>query len=177
MPVNDWIRLNLRVIWSVVIDALDDYRVMSPPLNPMQKLDFTDAVTILTDTDSRYHADAYFFLREALDHAVKLRKRQLGESGHVTGQQLCEAVRQMANKSFGPMVPTVFEYWGIQRTDDFGEMVWNLIELGVFGRTETDTREDFKGVYSFDEAFVQPYLPNSSQRTERKVRPSLEVKG
>jgi len=177
LPVNDRIRVNFPVICSVVIDAMDDLRVTCAPLNPMQKLDFAEAVAVLTDADSRFHADSYFFLREALDHAVKLRKRQLGESGHVTGQQVCEAVRQLANKSFGPMVPTVFEYWGIQRTDDLGEMVWNLIELGVFGRTENDTREDFKGVYSFQDAFVQPYLPNSGVRTERKPRPSLEVRG
>src|SRR5437773_6659295 len=108
----------------------------------MQKLDFAEAVAVLTDADPRFHADAYFFLRDGLDHAVKLRKRQLGESGHVTGQQLCEGLRQVAIKAFGPMVPTVFEYWGIRKTDDFGEMVWNLIELGVFGRTKTDSRED-----------------------------------
>lgn len=146
-------------------------------LTLMQKLDFAEAVTILTDADPRYHSDAYFFLREALDHAVKLRKRKLGESGHVTGQQLCEGMRQLATKSFGPMVPTVFEYWGVQRTGDFGEMVWNLIDLGVFGRTDTDTREDFKDVYSFEEAFVRPYLPDFVQRTERKPRTSLEVRG
>ena len=142
----------------------------------MQKLDFAEAVAVLTDADSRYHADAYFFLREGLDHAVKLRKRQVGESGHVTGQQVCEGLRQLAIKAFGPMVPTVFEYWGIRKTDDFGEMVWNLIELGVFGRTENDSREDFKNVFSFREAFVAPYIPATAPRVERRTKPGAEVR-
>jgi uncharacterized repeat protein (TIGR04138 family) len=143
----------------------------------MQKLDFAEAVAVLTDADPRYHADAYFFLREGLDHAVKLRKRQVGESGHVTGQQMCEGLRQLATKSFGPMVPVVMEYWGIRKTDDFGEMVWNLIELGVFGKTEKDSREDFKGVYSFHEAFVLPYLPGQALPVERRIKPGAEIRG
>ena len=143
----------------------------------MPKLDLADAVAILTDADARYHRDAYFFLRDALDHAVKLQKRQTGENRHVTGQQICEAVRQLATKSFGPMVPTVFEYWGIRRTRDLGELVWNLIDLEVFGRTESDRKEDFNDVYSFNDAFVRPYLPDSSQRAARKPRTGLEVRG
>ena len=142
----------------------------------MQKLDFAEAVAVLTDADPRYPAEAYFFLRDGLDHAVKLRKRQLGESGHVTGQQLSEGLRHLAIKSYGPMVPTVFEYWGIRKTDDFGEMVWNLIELGVFGKTENDSREDFKDVYSFHEAFVAPYIPGGTARADRKAKPGAEVR-
>jgi uncharacterized repeat protein (TIGR04138 family) len=142
----------------------------------MQKLDFAEAVAVLTDADPRYHADAYFFLRDGLDLAVKLRKRHLGESGHVTGQQLCDGLRQFAIKSFGPMAPVVFEYWGICKTDDFGEMVWSLIELGVFGRTENDSREDFRNVYSFHEAFVEPYLPGESAQVGWKTKPSAEVR-
>lgn len=142
----------------------------------MQKLDFAEAVALLTESDTRYHADGYFFLREGLDHAVKLRKRQLGESGHVTGQQVCEGIRQLAIKAFGPMVPTVFEYWGIRKTDDFGEMVWKLIELGVFGRTDNDSRADFKNVYSFREAFVVPFVPGPAGTSGRKSKPSAEVR-
>ena len=89
---------------------------------------------------------------------------------------MCEGLRQLAIKYFGPMVPTVFEYWGIRKTGDFGEMVWNLIDLGVFGRTENDSREDFKNVYSFHEAFVDPYLPGRTSRAERNTKPSAEVR-
>jgi uncharacterized repeat protein (TIGR04138 family) len=125
----------------------------------MQKLDFAEAVDRLTQSDARYHRDAFFFLREALDHTVKMRKRQLGEGGHVSGGQLCEGIRQLAIKQFGPMVPTVFAYWGLERTDDFGEMVWQMIELGVFGKTESDSKKDFKDVFDFKTAFVEPFQP------------------
>ncbi len=128
----------------------------------MQQLEFSEAVEHLTIQDPRYQRDAYYFIREALDHAVKLRKRQVGEAGHVTGQQICEGARQVALKQYGPMVATVLEFWGVTRTEDFGEIVWNLIDLGVFGKTDTDSRKDFQGVYSFQEAFVEPYLPANS---------------
>ena len=132
----------------------------------MQKLDFTEAVDLIAEADPRYPREAYFFLRDALDQTVKLRKRQLGEGGHVSGQQLCEGVRLHALKQFGPMVPTVFEYWGVKKTDDFGNMVWNLIELGVFGKTPTDSVQDFKGVFNFHDAFVLPFLPETAARKE-----------
>ena len=140
----------------------------------MQKLEFNEAVEQLIQRDTRYTREAYEFLRDALDYTVKTRKRQLGETGHVTGQQLCEGSRQYALKQYGPMVPTVFEYWGITKTDDFGEMVWNLVELGVFGKTERDSKKDFHAVYTFHEAFVVPFLPAKS--SEREAKPKTGVK-
>jgi uncharacterized repeat protein (TIGR04138 family) len=139
----------------------------------MQKLDFAEAVEKLIEADPRFHRDAYFFLREALDHTVKLRKRQLGEGGHVNGSQLCEGIRQLALKQFGPMVPTVMEYWGVRATEDFGAMVWNLIELGIFGRTPEDSPADFKNVFDFRKAFVEPFLPATP--IVRVVRPESDV--
>ena len=144
----------------------------------MHQLEFSEAVEHLTVQDPRYHRDAYYFIREALDHAVKLRKRQVGEAGHVTGQQICEGARQVALKQFGPMVATVLEFWGITRTEDLGEIVWNLIDLGVFGKTDADSRKDFQGVYSFQEAFVEPYLPANpaSPLPSSRTSPAERVK-
>ncbi len=127
----------------------------------MQKLDFAEAVDQITSADRRFDREAYFFLRDALDYTVKQRKRlREGEGcGHVTGQQLLEGIRQYALKQFGPMVVTVFDYWNVQRCDDFGVMVYSLIKLNIFGKTDTDSIEDFKGGYSFEDAFVTPFLP------------------
>lgn len=141
----------------------------------MQKLEFTEAVELIIDSDPRFTREAYFFLRDALDQTVKLRKRQLGEGGHVTGPQLCEGIRLFAIKQYGPMVPTVLEYWGVKKTDDFGAMVWNLIELGVFGKTPTDSIDDFKDVFTFHDAFVAPYLPDSAGKKEQIAKRAERV--
>lgn len=127
----------------------------------MQKLDFGEALDVIRKKDFRYERDAYHFLRDALDYTIKQRKkaREGGPSGHVTGQQLLEGIRLYALKQFGPMVPTVLEYWGVRRCDDFGEMVFNLISVGIFGKTESDTIDDFRGAYTFHAAFVAPFLP------------------
>ncbi len=125
----------------------------------MQKLDFGEKLEDIVRQDTRYDREAYLFLRDALDHTIKLRKKAKEPDQHVTGQQLLDGIRQYALKQFGPMVPTVFEYWGVQRGQDFGEMVFNFIRVGIFGKTETDSIEDFKGGYTFHDAFVAPFLP------------------
>lgn len=128
----------------------------------MQKLDFGEKLDLIVQQDSRYGREAYIFLRDALDFTVKLRKKAREGTDHVTGQQLLEGVRQYALKQFGPMVLTVFNYWGVRRCEDFGEMVYNFIREGVFGKTDTDSKEDFAGVYDFHEAFVAPFLPEKA---------------
>jgi len=96
----------------------------------------------------------------ALDFTIKARKKARETDAHVTGQQLLEGVRQYALKQYGPMVPTVFHFWGVRRCEDFGDMVFNFIRAGVFGKSETDSVDDFKGGYSFHDAFIAPFLPD-----------------
>jgi uncharacterized repeat protein (TIGR04138 family) len=89
----------------------------------------------------------------------------------VTGPELLNGVRQYALKEFGPMVMTVFDSWGIRSCEDFGHMVFNLIGVGVFGKTEQDSIEDFKNVYDFEEAFVKPFAPAKPET----VKPLTEL--
>jgi len=126
----------------------------------MQKIGFAEALDKIVAEDSRFDKEAYLFLRDALDFTIKSRKKQKTDlSRHVTGPELLEGVRQYAIQEFGPMVPTVFDVWGVKTCPDIGEMVFNLIRAGIFGKTETDSIEDFKSAYDFHEAFVKPYLP------------------
>ena len=128
----------------------------------MQKIGFTEALDAIISQDSRYDREAYVFLRDALDFTIKQQKKSKEDpSRHVTPQQLLDGVRQFALKEFGPMVPTVFGYWGVRNCEDIGEVVFNLIRSGVFGKTESDSIEQFKCGYHFDEAFVEPFLPAS----------------
>jgi uncharacterized repeat protein (TIGR04138 family) len=126
----------------------------------MQKIGFAEALDSIVATDQRYGREAYIFLRDALDYTTKQQKKLKGAAvRHVAGPELLDGVRQYALKEFGPMVVTVFSYWGIRSTEDFGHMVFNLIEAGIFGKTEEDSIEDFKNVYDFQEAFVKPFAP------------------
>lgn len=129
----------------------------------MQKIGFTEALDQIVAADTRFDKEAYLFLRDALDFTIKSRKKQKSDlSRHVTGQELLEGVRLFAIQEFGPMVPTVFETWKIKQCADIGQMVFNLTQAGIFGKTETDTIEDFKKGYSFHEAFVKPFTPEKS---------------
>ena len=126
----------------------------------MQKIGFAEALDSIVASDPRYQRDAYVFLRDALDFTTKQQKKVRGATvRHVSGPELLGGVRQYALKEFGPMVMTVFDSWGIHSCEDIGNMVFNLIGSGVFGKTEEDSIEDFKNVYDFDEAFVKPFAP------------------
>lgn len=123
---------------------------------------FDDVVGRICSADDRYDPDAYYFLREALDATVAaLGRTEKGKPRHVTGQELAAGIRDYAKEQFGPLAHLVFTEWGIACTQDFGELVYNLIEAGVMGKTPEDRREDFADVFDFDEAFVRPYAPRN----------------
>ena len=98
---------------------------------------------------SRYRREAYVFVSQALDYTLK----SIGERRHVTGPELLEGVREFAIKQFGYLTKTVFESWGIRRTDDFGQIVFELIARGNMTKTATDDIVDFHNVYDFRDAF------------------------
>jgi len=126
----------------------------------MQKIGFAEALDSIVASDPRYQRDAYVFLRDALDFTTKQQKKVRGATvRHVSGPELLGGVRHYALKEFGPLVMTVFDSWGIHSCEDIGNMVFNLIDAGIFGKTEEDSIEDFKNVYDFDEAFVKPFAP------------------
>lgn len=106
--------------------------------------------------DGRYPPEAYGFLQEGLSLAVKNKQdaQSLDESRHVTGQEFCEALRELAIERWGLLARTVLSRWNIHRTIDFGNMVYLLIEHGFMRKTEEDSLEDFRAVYDFDKAFV-----------------------
>ena len=126
----------------------------------MQKIGFAEALDSIVKSDLRFERDAYVFLRDALDFTTKRQKKAKGTSvRHVTGPELLEGLRQYSLKEFGPMVMTVFDSWGIHSSADIGNMVFNLIGAGIFGKTEEDSLEDFRNVYNFEEVFVKPFAP------------------
>lgn len=135
----------------------------------------------LLQHDPRYPMEAYHFVREGLTYAQDVLRlgsnvagadakpesaerpeseEEASESGtenHISGQQLCEAIREYAIDQYGYMAQVVLKKWGITSTSDFGEIVFNLIEAQLMKKSENDQRSDFDDVYSFDEAFNQRF--------------------
>lgn len=129
----------------------------------MEAMDFDKTVEEVVQRDARYHREAYSFVRDALDFTQKNVVRS-GKEGirHVSGQELLEGIRSYALHVYGPMAMLVLNEWGLQRCEDFGNIVFNLIQSGLFAKTDQDNPEDFKGGYLFDEAFKKPFLPTPS---------------
>jgi uncharacterized repeat protein (TIGR04138 family) len=135
----------------------------------MQEVNFDEALDQILAADNRFHRDAYLFMREALDFTQKIVGREnLGKVRHVTGQELLDGLRQYALQQFGPMAATVFEEWGIRNCQNFGEIVFNMVEIGLLARTEKDTRDDFQNGYDFTDAFRKPFWPQEKLKTETK---------
>lgn len=127
----------------------------------MQGKDFNEVIGLITRDDPRYQRGAYIFVRKALDHTLKnLQKEQKDRpSNHVSGQELLEGVRQYALEQYGPMAYLVLVSWGLRQCADVGHIVFNLVDYGVFGKTDNDTLDDFTEGYDFAEAFAAPFAP------------------
>lgn len=134
----------------------------------MHELNFDLKVDQIVARDLRYRREAYAFVREALDFTQKLISRENQQKvRHVTGQELLDGIRQFALKEYGPMAATVLEEWGITSCPDFGEIVFNMVDVGLLASTEEDRREDFHKGYDFTTAFRKPFWPKDRQDGEK----------
>jgi uncharacterized repeat protein (TIGR04138 family) len=139
--------------------------------------DPNDSFLRLLREDTRFRPDAYLFVWEALNFAqeeMKMGKKApsepvadpaeeepepepKGPHRHVTGQDLCQAIRHYALRQYGYMAKTVLNSWGLYSTGDFGEIVYNLIRIGRMRKTKDDRREDFDEQYDFQTAFQEDF--------------------
>jgi uncharacterized repeat protein (TIGR04138 family) len=125
--------------------------------------------------DQRYKIEAYHFVGAGLEYAQEVlglgrtqakprsrRKSREGEASsrpirHISGQEMCYALKQLAHEKYGYMAKLVLAGWGIHSTSDFGEIVYNLIRIGKMSKSANDRREDFDDVYDFEQALVREY--------------------
>jgi len=114
-----------------------------------EKKDFYQVIEEICVKDPRYKGDAYEFVMQALYFTQKKIKRQ----GHMSGKELSEGIRDFAIQEYGPMVKTLLCHWGITKTEDFGNIVFNMIGKKVLSKTEEDSVDDFKDVYDFEKTF------------------------
>lgn len=122
---------------------------------------------------SEYPLDAFVFVQRGLDFTVR---RMHGEmdtadeaethpqfgSRHVNGQMLCEGLRDFALSEYGMLARTVLKRWRIRSCEDFGRIVYHMVDAGLMHKTDEDSYDDFKNVFDFNEAF-DPQRHFSSQ--------------
>ena len=125
--------------------------------------------------DQRYKIEAYHFVGAGLEYAQEVlglgrvhaspkgrrKSRESGAGGrvvrHISGQELCLALKHLAHEKYGYLAKLVLASWGIHSTSDFGEIVYNLIRIGKMSKSAGDRREDFDDVYDFELALVREY--------------------
>ncbi len=124
----------------------------------------------ICERDPRYRPEAYLFVLDALEFTTKMLQKtaKAGKERHVGGRELTEGLRHFALQEFGPMSLRVLASWGLNRTEDFGEIVFNLVESGKLRKTEEDSRRDFADGYDFQEAFGAPFMPANAPEDPRR---------
>ena len=101
--------------------------------------------------------------------ALEFAQTKLPARRHLTGGELAWACRDFALEQFGMLANSVLTHWGIHTTDDFGQIVFMLIEVGLLASQPTDRLEDFERVYDFAEVFKAgagyrwPGVPSSGE--------------
>jgi uncharacterized repeat protein (TIGR04138 family) len=115
---------------------------------------YEQALDRVLESDTRYSREAYLFIQAALDYFQR-RHRKGRVREHVTGPELLNGIRELAILEYGPMARSVLNHWGLLRGEDVGEIVYNLIGVGLMAKTPEDRREDFDGVMAFDETMDQ----------------------
>ena len=118
----------------------------------MEEIDFTsDTFDDIVAKDSRYNARAYALLLDVVHYLS-------GEDGrHVSGEDILDEFKERALDQYGPLTYTVLTEWGLQSTEDIGEMMFNLTDSKRIGKDDDDSPESFTGGYDFKETFFEPY--------------------
>jgi uncharacterized repeat protein (TIGR04138 family) len=106
-------------------------------------------IAAVVQRDPRYAYEAYEFVITYVMTAAR--------GHHVSGAELLHGIRDLALREFGLLARVVFRLWGIERTDDFGDIVFNLIDAGLLSKTDQDQRGDFHNVFDLDQALVRDY--------------------
>ena len=109
-------------------------------------------ITEKAESDRRYSKESFLFILAALEYTIS----KLPERRHLTGQEFSKGIAQYAREQYGYLAKTVLAHWGITSTADFGEIVYLLIDIGLMSKTAEDKKEDFVGIYDFEEEFGWP---------------------
>jgi len=124
-------------------------------------------------SQTKYPLDAFLFVQRGLDFTVTrlhgkrtpadiLAEDDEDRTRHISGQQLCYGLRDFALEEYGLLAQAVLRRWRITTSEDFGQIVFAMVDGQIMRKTERDRVEDFNSVFDFSEAFAPvPLLSDS----------------
>jgi len=121
-------------------------------MNQMDKK-FYEKVELICEKDPRYKPGAYEFVLEALRYT----QRRFKKERHVTGDQLLSGIKDLTIRKFGPLALNVLHFWGVKNTEDFGNIVFNMVQDQLLSKQDDDTFDCFRNGYDFEEVFYKGY--------------------
>lgn len=154
--------------------AADGLITIGGPAGPHPMLTETSInarIEALAERKLRFSPDAYHFVFQALDFVLEREDRMVVDAGerlaadrHISAPQLLDGLRAFALDQYGPLARLVLERWGVCTTEDFGEIVFDLVDGRLLNKQESDRLEDFRNGFNFREAFDKAW------RTGRPAR-------
>ena len=131
--------------------------------DPTTEIDWNEILR----TAGPYPLEAFAFVREGLGYTVGQVHNAEGLNNpgvlsgsddeidqHVSGQELCMGLRDFAIQQYGMLAGTVLRHWHVNRTEDFGRIVFAMIEHGMMSKNDRDSLEHFQSVFDFNEEFA-----------------------
>lgn len=141
---------------------------------PACMTDTKERLRQIARSDGRYSPEAFYFLFDALEVAVKLAGKDglQGAARHVTGREVLSGMREHALATFGPLAAYVWRAWGVRETFDWGQVVFLLVDHGLLKRQDSDSIEEFRDVFDFESAFVGGYEERLKETLAARLGPA-----
>ncbi len=138
----------------------------------MNKQQYREKLALLLAEDDRYPMAAYHFVADAVSYTVKKQESvvESAKNAHISGRELLEGIKEYALGQFGPLALDVLHDWHIQQTEDFGQIVFNMVRHNLLGASEHDSMVDFTGGYDFRHAFLRPFAAEPPVAGAKRVQ-------
>ena len=124
---------------------------------------FTSAVEQIVRYDTRYAVEAYSFISDAVLYTTRKKEAESRmQKRHISGKELLQGIKEFAVEQFGPIAPEVLRYWGLNNSLAIGNVVFNMVNKKLLGKSQEDTIDDFRVEFDFDSEFAKPFLPENA---------------
>lgn len=131
---------------------------------------FRETVSRILDHDSRYAAEAYAFVSDAVNYTAEKLNRRNKSSRHISGHELLEGITDYALKQFGPLACEVLSEWGLENGLSIGNVVFNMVNEKLLTANENDSIEDFSVDFDITEELRRPF---EQAPPNRKIKPPI----